>query len=656
MLLAVLFTALPASAVQLRPEDAIGGELITLTNGTVAVTHSHVVTAASMKYGWNLASPLTNGWWHVKLTLAANQNWSLGIGLLFSGSPYIRLYPSSDLDLNPVLPSQHEFWYYALSTVTNFQIFRTETLAQAQADPLRTLPILGIEIDDNPSPPPDDTSLRLYVEMHGVDDNGPVRIAPGLPAGNYSFRIKSFGSNSPATVTIRDKDGTTGTFMPRFNPTDDYVTTVSFHQGIAGVTVSSPTKLPQQQYVWAEHYPELQLTDYSKGVALNYTKLFQDGLEVSQEFHLFGDSVSGQAPSLPFFPDGSHTALLLSFDDGFASDLPLAQALNSIGARATFFLLFNKPGFNFAPQLETLGMEVGAHTLQHPYLSRCNPQQAFEEVGRIRPYLERKVGHPVFSFAYPYGDYVAFDTSGPFVLNAVGAAGYLSARTTRETDFNITDSSDPFQMPVTKHMLPIPTFEGDLQAGWNHARTNAPGAVVHWWGHSWEFTDTHRLTNVLAGYMNQPDVWYATQGDLTLWRWIRNNAVVTTSHPQLGETAVRITYPALHPFLNRLPMAITVPPGVTNVTVEGKSVAVVNGVVSVAPPAPRGVPAPTFTGVLELSTNATDWVSIGTNTVSSDQLTSVFGATPTNAFYRFRWVIPNGSQQSPVPPHILIGP
>ena len=96
--------------VQLTPADAIGGEIITLTNGTVAVTHSNVVTAASMKYGWNLASPLTNGWWHIKITLDATQNRNLGLGLLFVGSPHIRLYPSPDLPLNPVLPSQQEFW------------------------------------------------------------------------------------------------------------------------------------------------------------------------------------------------------------------------------------------------------------------------------------------------------------------------------------------------------------------------------------------------------------------------------------------------------------------------------------------------------------------------------------------------------------------
>ena len=500
--------------------------------------------------------------------------------------------------------------------------------------------MIGIEIDDAPSAPPNDPSLRLFVEFRGTDGNKPIQIAPNLPKGNYALRVQSFGSNSPVTIRLRDTDGTSGAFLPRFNPYDDYVETVAFHQGVAGLEITNSTRLEFQPYAWAEHYPALTLTDYSAGVGLDYMNLFQPGMEVSVEFHLFGNYPVGVAPSIPLFPDGSSTALLLSFDDGFASDLPLAQALNAIGAKATFFLLFNKPGFNFSPQLEALGMEVGAHTLQHPYLTRCSPAQAFEECGRIRAYLEKKLQHPVFTFAYPYGDYVAYDTGGEFVLNATMAGGYLSARTTMEADFNVTDTSDPFQMPTTKHMLPVPTFEADLQAGWNRAQTNGPGAVVHWWGHSWEFTDTQRLTNVLAGYLKQPGVWYATQGDFTLWRLIRNKGAVTTTHPRSGETVVRLTYPSFHPFLNRLPMAITVPTGVTNVTIQDKVVSIVNGVASVSPPAATLIPTPTFAGVLELSTNATTWLPLGTNTVTSDQLRSIFGAIPTNAFYRFRWLIP----------------
>ena len=131
-----LTMALPVQALHLGPKAAVGGELITMTNGTVAVTHSNVVTAASLSYSWNLPFRLTNGWWHFKLTLGDTQNRDPAIALAFIGSPGIRIY-SGALPTNPLKPSEHEFWYYALSPITNLQILRNTTVAAAQASPLR---------------------------------------------------------------------------------------------------------------------------------------------------------------------------------------------------------------------------------------------------------------------------------------------------------------------------------------------------------------------------------------------------------------------------------------------------------------------------------------------------------------------------------------
>lgn len=49
--------------------------------------------------------------------------------------------------------------------------------------------------------------------------------------------------------------------------------------------------------------------------------------------------------------------------------------------------------------------EIGAHTVNHPHLSRFSPETQEEEIGRSKRDLEQLTGHEITSFAYPHGDY-----------------------------------------------------------------------------------------------------------------------------------------------------------------------------------------------------------------------------------------------------------
>jgi peptidoglycan/xylan/chitin deacetylase (PgdA/CDA1 family) len=49
------------------------------------------------------------------------------------------------------------------------------------------------------------------------------------------------------------------------------------------------------------------------------------------------------------------------------------------------------------------GMEIGAHTVQHPILAQLPLLAVREEIGASRSYLERLLGRPVAGFAYPNG-------------------------------------------------------------------------------------------------------------------------------------------------------------------------------------------------------------------------------------------------------------
>ncbi|MDE1464616.1 polysaccharide deacetylase family protein [Spartinivicinus poritis] len=54
-------------------------------------------------------------------------------------------------------------------------------------------------------------------------------------------------------------------------------------------------------------------------------------------------------------------------------------------------------------QLHQAGMEVGAHTCNHPILQKVNKQQAEKEIADSKQQLEAIIGEPVTLFAYPNG-------------------------------------------------------------------------------------------------------------------------------------------------------------------------------------------------------------------------------------------------------------
>jgi len=78
-------------------------------------------------------------------------------------------------------------------------------------------------------------------------------------------------------------------------------------------------------------------------------------------------------------------------------------------------------------ELERAGVEIGAHTHSHEILARLEPAEARREIESSKQHLERGLGHPLKSFAYPFGrrwDYHAAAKHG------AREAGFASATTT----------------------------------------------------------------------------------------------------------------------------------------------------------------------------------------------------------------------------------
>jgi peptidoglycan/xylan/chitin deacetylase (PgdA/CDA1 family) len=100
----------------------------------------------------------------------------------------------------------------------------------------------------------------------------------------------------------------------------------------------------------------------------------------------------------------------LTFDDGHASDYTEAfPVLHELGLRATFFVvptLVDTPGFVRWDQLREMvaaGMEVGSHSLTHPFMDHLDVAGLRREFGDSKAMLEDRLGTPVRCASLPRG-------------------------------------------------------------------------------------------------------------------------------------------------------------------------------------------------------------------------------------------------------------
>jgi peptidoglycan/xylan/chitin deacetylase (PgdA/CDA1 family) len=108
----------------------------------------------------------------------------------------------------------------------------------------------------------------------------------------------------------------------------------------------------------------------------------------------------------------------------------------------------------------------GAHTMHHPILAcLADPAEVEYEVKESREVLEQRLGHPVRTFAYPYG---GPRDIGQHALNAIQEAGFSWGVTTTP-GFNTPDT-DPHRLRR------MPT---DVSESWLMLAAEASG--IWWW-------------------------------------------------------------------------------------------------------------------------------------------------------------------------------
>ena len=148
--------------------------------------------------------------------------------------------------------------------------------------------------------------------------------------------------------------------------------------------------------------------------------------------------------------------VVLTADDGYTDNRVLAAALARHRFRGTIFLVSDRLGRRVdwtdseelvdrplltAEQVADLGpsLELGAHTCTHVSLPDAADDAIEAEVRGCREELERVLGAPVVSFAYPFGRH------DPRAVAAVRRAGFAGACTVAGRPARLSD--DPLQVP-----------------------------------------------------------------------------------------------------------------------------------------------------------------------------------------------------------------
>ncbi len=138
--------------------------------------------------------------------------------------------------------------------------------------------------------------------------------------------------------------------------------------------------------------------------------------------------------------------VVITFDDGWDECYDAAfPVLQKYHLKATFFIIVSSVGAGATmtwDQIEALsnaGMEIGSHSMTHPYLTQLGADTLTWELRNSKAVLEQHIAGSVEALAYPFG---AYDSN---VIVQAQTAGYRAAVTIQDGLFNTSDSF--FEMP-----------------------------------------------------------------------------------------------------------------------------------------------------------------------------------------------------------------
>jgi len=537
------------SEYRLDATQAKGGEIIKTDLGNDAVLFPEAAPIND-KIVWTVDGSLPAGLWQVDIEFYQhNSTFSPDQVISFEGEDGLKL---ANLDLY--------FIGFTKGTYTrsigfyNSKAVSALSLIKSGQRNLNTVAVRSIRI----KPATASTIEKLMFVFQLPVSGQQVTLPIPLPSGVYTVN-----ATKPVALNWTLPDG-------RTFATPSASELRVFLDGPAQPFVSSGELV---NYLQLAHYPTSTSPDMTSAgdlpllVASDLTKIETHILKLIG-YH--GKDV----PKLDLFPDGKTMVVLSSWDDGAAADVQLMEYLLKYHMKGTFFMNRGSAMNSRLGELEAKGMEVGSHSWSHPAFYNSSPQRCLDEAVEMRRYLEKLLGHPVISFAYPYTYQPAYDVDGDYVLRSLRKACYWSGRATTTGENQIDAIPEPLAMR--------PNFHFKVGAAKTREKfeelIQKPGSILYIWGHSYELAGEggNILEGVLASVANHPEVWYATLGELMVWQFTRHNLQIEPVSAKEGGKSFALKMPWLHPYLRQVPVSLTLPEGVTEVLWEGKQIPVVN--------------------------------------------------------------------------------
>ncbi len=217
------------------------------------------------------------------------------------------------------------------------------------------------------------------------------------------------------------------------------------------------------------------------------------------------------------------TYITTSWDDGHPLDLRVAEMLSRHGLRGTFYIPRKiESGVMSREQMQKIAsqFEIGAHTINHVFLTSTDIVTARKEINDSKAWVEDVTGTPCTMFCPPAGKFTDHHA------RMVRDAGYTGLRSVEFMSLDLPRSRNGIlEMPTT-----VQAFNQSvigyaknfarrlaLRNAWSYIlhghstdwtalsramlkRALSGGGVFHLWGHSWELESEgqwKRLEDVL---------------------------------------------------------------------------------------------------------------------------------------------------------------
>ncbi|HXE52742.1 MAG TPA: polysaccharide deacetylase family protein [Tepidisphaeraceae bacterium] len=245
-----------------------------------------------------------------------------------------------------------------------------------------------------------------------------------------------------------------------------------------------------------------------------------------------------------------------SWDDGHALDLRLADLLRHYNIPATFYIPRSAPrGVLSESQIRELSesFEIGAHTLDHVYLTEVDDARAAGQIRDSKSWLQDVTGRPCTMFCPPAGKYTTAH------LKMIRDAGFTGIRTVELLSLDLPRQSDgllitPTTIQVHPHGRSAYIRNAVKRRAWSNLfrfaacgfaptwhqiaqavlKRLSSGSVFHLWGHSWELEHTAqwtRLEDILKLISDRaPDFHFAPNGVICSAACAAPTTPITTSH------------------------------------------------------------------------------------------------------------------------------